>query len=119
MMRNISIGIDVGSLTTRVIVGEFLGGEKNPKIIGVGESETRGMRHGYITDPSLTLISVKNAVEMAEKSSGVKIKRAFVSVSGISLRGEMSYGEAIVSKADGEVTTLDVNKALEDSEDNF
>lgn len=108
---------------TRVVVGEFLKGkeedQKNPRIIGVGESETRGMRHGYITDPSLTLISIKNAVEMAKKSSGIKIKRAFISVSGVSLRGEMSYGEAIISKADGEVTTLDINKALEDSEDNL
>ena len=36
MIRNISIGIDVGSSTTKVIVGEFVKGEKNPKIIGVG-----------------------------------------------------------------------------------
>ncbi len=118
-MRNISIGIDVGSAMTRVVVGEFLKGEKNPKIIGVGESETRGMRHGYIVDPSLALISVQSAIKMAESSSLVKIKRAFISVSGTSLRGEMSYGSAIVSKADGEVTTLDVNKALEDSENNL
>jgi cell division protein FtsA len=119
MIRNISIGIDVGSGMTRVIVGEFLKGEKNPKIIGVGESETLGIKHGYIIDPSQTLISVKNAIEMAEKSSDIKIKRAFVSVGGISLRGESSSGSAIISKADGEVTSLDINKAMKDCEDNL
>ena len=36
MIRNISVGIDVGSSMTRVVVGEFLKGEKNPKVIGVG-----------------------------------------------------------------------------------
>jgi cell division protein FtsA len=56
---------------------------------------------------------------MAEKSSGVKIKRAFISLSGISLRGETSSGSVIISKADGEVTGLDVNKALGDCEDNL
>ncbi len=104
---------------TRVVVGEFLKGEKNPKIIGGGESETQGMRRGYVVETSPAVISVKNAVSMAEKSSGVKIKRAFVSVGGISLRGELSSGSAIISKADGEVTSLDINKALQDCEDNL
>jgi len=103
---------------TRVAVGEFLKGEKNPKIIGVGESATLGLRHGYVVDSALAATSVKNAVSLAEKSSGLKIKRAFVSLSG-TLRGEMSGGETVVSKADGEVTALDVNKALQDCEDNL
>lgn len=119
MIRNISIGIDVGSSTTRVVVGEFLKGEKNPSIIGVGEATTLGLRHGYVVNSSLAAISIKNAVALAEKTSGIKIRRAFVSLSGTTLRGEMSSGGTIISKADGEVTTLDANKALQDCEDNL
>ena len=119
MTRNITVGIDVGSSMTRVVVGEFLKGEKNPKIIGVGESETNGMRHGYVINSEETIASVKNAVEMAEKSVGIKIKRAFTSVGGVSLRGESSFGSTIISKADGEVTNLDINKALQDCEENL
>ena len=119
MNRNISVGIDVGSSMTRVVVGEFLKGEKNPKIIGVGENATLGVRHGYVVNSALAAVSVKNAVAMAEKFSGVKIKRAFVSLSGTTLRGEMSSGSTIISKADGEVTSLDANKALQDCEDNL
>ena len=119
MIRNISVGIDVGSSMTRVVVGEFLKGEKNPKIIGVGESETRGLRHGYVIDALSATISVKNAVAMAQNSSGIKIRRTFISVGGTSLRGEFSSGSAIISKADGEVTSLDINKALQDCEDNL
>jgi len=119
MIRNISVGIDVGSAITRVVVGEFFKGEKNPKIIGVGESETLGMRHGYVVDSVPLAVSVKNAVSMAEKSSDIKIKRAFISVGGISLRGELSSGSTIISKADGEVTSLDINKTLQDCEDNL
>lgn len=119
MIRNISVGIDIGSKMTRVVVGEFVKGEKNPKIIGIGESETLGLRRGYVVDPTPLLISVRNAVSMAEKSSGIKIKRAFVSVGGISLKGESASGSVIISKADGEVTNLDINKALQDCEDNL
>src|SRR3989338_5378065 len=113
MIRNISVGIDVGSKTTRVVVGELLKGEKNPKIIGVGESETKGVRHGYVVNSVATAKSVKNAVDTAEKTSGIKIKRAFVALSGTTLRGDTSSGVIVVSKADGEVTGLDVTKVLE------
>jgi len=109
----------LGTATTRVVVAQFEKGEKNPKIIGVGESETKGLRHGYVVNGELAVISLKNALNSAEKSSGIKIKKAFVSVSGTTLRGEISSGTSIISKADGEVTNLDVNKALEDSEDNL
>jgi len=104
---------------TRVVVGEFLKGEKNPRIIGVGESATFGLRHGYVVNFSLATTSVKNAVALAEKSSGVKIKRAFVSLSGTTLRGEMSSGGTVVSKADSEVTNLDIGKALQNCEENL
>jgi len=99
-------------------VGEFLKGEKNPKIIGMGENTTLGLRHGYVVNASLAYTSIKNAITLAEKSSGIKIKRCFVSLGGTTLRGETSLGGTIISKADGEVTTLDINKALQDCEDN-
>lgn len=119
MIRNISVGIDVGSGMTRVVVGEFFKGEKNPKVIGVGESPTFGMRHGYVVNGAQVTSSIKNALLGAEKTSGIKIKRAFVSLSGSTMRGEVSSGGTIVSKADGEVTTLDINKSLQDCEDNL
>ena len=119
MIRNISVGIDIGTSTTRVVVGEFLKGEKNPKIIGVGESETKGMRHGYIVRSNETITSLKNALDMAEKTSGIKIRRAFVSISSTTLRSEISNGGVVISKADGEVTNLDIEKTQEECEKNL
>ena len=119
MIRNISVGIDIGTSTTRVVVGEFSKGEKNPKVIGVGEAETRGVRHGYITHASEAINSLKKALDMAEKSSGIKIRRAFVSISSTTLRSEISNGSVVISKADGEVTNLDIEKVGEDCEKNL
>jgi cell division protein FtsA len=119
MIRNISIGIDLGSTTTRVVVGEFLKGEKNPKIVGIGESETKGIRHGYVVNIPEAITSLRNAISAAEKNSGIKIKRALISIGGVTLRGDVSSGVGIISKADGEVTNLDINKALQDCEENL
>ena len=72
MIRNISIGVDIGSMMTKVIIGEFQKGEKNPKIIGVGESETLGMRHGYVTDISLVTESLKKAKDLGGSAADWK-----------------------------------------------
>ena len=109
----------MGSQTTRVVVGEFQKGETTPKIIGVGETSTLGMRHGYVTSFDEVVASIRNAVTLAEKSAGIKIRRAFLSVSDPSLRAHVVSGTAIISKADGEVTNLDISKALTDCEDNL
>lgn len=106
----------MGSAITRVVVGEFLKGEKNPKIIGIGEASTEGIRHGYITNIDEAATSIRRAIDVAEKTSGVKIKRAYVSLSGTTLKTEVGMGVAVISKADGEVTNLDTGKALEECE---
>ena len=106
-------------MTTRVVVGEFFKGEKNPRVVGEGSAPTEGMRRGYVVNENLVAASVKAAVLLAEKSANIKIKRAFISLSGTTLRSETSSGGTIVSKADGEVTNLDVNKTLEDCENNL
>jgi cell division protein FtsA len=100
-------------------VGEFLKGETNPKIIGVGEALTLGVRDGYIVDTTLASNSIREAVAMAEKTSGMKIRRAFIAVGGVTLHTDQSAGVAIVSKADGEVTNTDIKNAIQDCENNL
>ena len=119
MAKHISVGIDIGTTATRVVVGEFVRGEKFPKIIGVGFSESHGLRHGYITNIEKAAGSIRRAVNSAEKNSGVKIRKAIFSIGGVSLGSEITYGSTIISKADSEVTVLDVSKAITESENNL
>jgi cell division protein FtsA len=119
MIRNITVGIDIGTYATRVVVGEYVKGENLPRIIGTGFSESSGLRFGYITNMDEAIKSIRRAVADAEKNTEIKIRRAYISVSGISLSCETSVGSAIISKADKEVTKLDVEKAIAESEDSF
>ncbi len=119
MAKRIIAGIDIGTHTTRVVVAEYGKESQFPEIIAQSTAPTTGMRLGYITNTDYVGKSVKHAIASAEKIAGVRIKRAFVSIGGISLGSVMSVGSAIISKADKEVTHLDVSKAIADSEENL
>ena len=60
--------------------------------------------------------SIKTAVSQAEKSSKIKIKKAYVSIGGIGLSGITGKGLVMISKADSEITDLDVRNVLNTAE---
>ena len=113
MARNIAVGIDIGTYQIKVVVAE-LGKEKTtPHIIGMGFAESKGLRHGYIVNGSDAIKSIKQAVSQAEKIAKVPIKRAHISVGGIGLSSITSNGVTTVTRADLEITDLDIKKAIE------
>jgi cell division protein FtsA len=113
--RNITVGIDVGTHTVKVVVAELVRNKEKtfPKIIGTGAAETKGLRHGYIMSQADAAQSIKRAVRQAEKAAGVEIRKAFVSVGGLGIAGTVTQSGVIVSRGDSEITDLDVQKALE------
>ncbi|MFA6898531.1 MAG: cell division protein FtsA [Candidatus Paceibacterota bacterium] len=116
MARKIAVGIDIGSYQIKVVVAEHLKDKPNPQILGMGYAESRGLRHGYILSLSDAARSLRVAIEQAEKTAKIKIRKAFVSVGGIGLGSVTSQASVVVSKADSEITELDVKKVLEQSE---
>lgn len=117
MSKNTSVGIDIGSYQIKVVVAETVKEKEKttPKIIGVGYAESRGLRHGYILNQDEVVVSLRSAIVQAEKTSGVKIKKAFVSIGGVGLSGITSNGMIIISRADYEITDLDVKKVIDAS----
>src|SRR3989344_2254939 len=118
MAKNITVGIDVGSHAVKVVVSEDRKGAYRgfPVVLGTGTAESKGLRHGYIINSSDVVRAVKVAVAAAEKSAGVRVRRGYVSIGGVSLEGIKSRGETVISRADRAVTDLDVNQALKDAE---
>lgn len=118
MARHLRVGIDIGTYQVKVIIAEELrdGTRVAPKTIGTGTAETKGLNKGYIVDVSEVSRCVRLAVNKAEKTAGVEVKRAFVSVGGIGLGSVTSTGSVAISKADLEVTSLDIDKAHEAAE---
>lgn len=122
MKQHYITGIDVGTYQVKVVIVSNTNDPESrgmPQIIGTGYAESRGLRNGYIINESDVVRSVRNAVAQAEKASGVKVKRAYISMGGIGLDEIHSRGEAITSRADSIITQVDIDKAIEMSEESI
>ncbi len=118
MSKNITVGIDVGSHLVKVMVVEHIKEreKKSSRIIGIGKSEAKGIKKGYITDTDEMVRSILRAAREAENKSGIKIRQATLAIGGISLESKLAKGTAIISRADNQVTELDVQNAIKESE---
>ncbi len=110
-------GIDIGTHYVKVIVSEKTDGSEKPKILGYGIAPSRGVRHGYIIHHSDTVKSIRAAIKQAEKKSGVEITEVFLGVGGIGLSSTAINGQTIVSRADGEITDLDIERVIQESQE--
>ena len=95
MARNISTGIDIGTYQVKVVITEHKHGKdkKFPQIIGTGFSGSRGLSHGYIINSSDIVRSIRSAVRQAEQTANIKVKKAYISISGVGLEEIRSKGD--------------------------
>ena len=119
LKNKITVGIDIGTHTTRVVVLGYNKENSDPRIVATGQAQTEGMRLGYINNIDRAVVSLKKAIKQAEDTLGTKIHSAYVSIGGISLGSVVANGSVIISRADQEITALDISKALADSEENL
>jgi len=118
MAEQIITGIDVGTYHVKVAVAR-VSKESNgkPEIIGTGLAESRGLKSGYIMNEVEVARSIKTAINQAEKSAKLSIKRAHVAIGSIGLEEVYSHGEIIPSRADSEIASSDLEKVMTDSEE--
>ncbi|MBU1557620.1 cell division protein FtsA [Patescibacteria group bacterium] len=121
MAKKIAVGIDIGTHQVKVVVSELLKEKSKtiPRIIGRGLSESKGLRHGYIVNQNDVIKSLEKSIKQAERSSNIKIKKAYISIGGVSLEGIKSEGSTIATKGDYEITELDIEKAVNSSKNNL
>jgi cell division protein FtsA len=107
-----AVGLDIGTSRVRCLVGESSpSGKLN--VVGIGESESRGLRRGVITSTESVAESIRRAVTEAERVSGVEIESAVVNLSGEHLRGENKNGVVAVAGPDKEITDEDIERAID------
>ncbi len=114
MSRRIATGIDIGTYQVKMVVVEELSdkrGGRQLRIIGTGLAESKGLRHGYIVNKEEVSASILKAKREAEATARVPIHTAFLAIGGISLDEARATGIAIISRADQEITILDLEKA--------
>lgn len=117
MKRDIAVGIDIGTHHIKVVVAEPSKKPGNlPRILGVGSAPSKGLRNGYIIHQTDAVRSIRKAIREAQKSSGIQISRVFLSIGGIGLSSYSSTGSVMISRADSEITDLDIEKVIDESQ---
>jgi len=114
--NDIVTGIDIGSATVRVVVGQYninQDGQERLQIVAAIETASDGIQKGQITSIEDTVSSVSSALEQAEKMIGVPIEHVWVGVSGTQIISQESKGVIAVSRGDGEIAEEDIERAVE------
>ncbi len=115
MRNSIVTGIDVGTHHVKVIITEIGESVAMPRIIGVGFSRSRGLRHGYIMNSKDISSSVEAAVTQAQNESGTKVKDAYISFGGIGLEEVRSRGKTVTAHEESTISEFDIEASTENA----
>jgi len=104
--------VDIG--TTRVTAVAAIATPKGVRVLGSGQSASKGIRKGTVTSISDAASSIRAAVSEAEAAAGKKIKHAMFGISGHHITGSLSSG--VVGIGSGRVTQKDRMLAVRSAE---
>lgn len=107
--RYISV-LDIGTSTVLALIGEVQD-DNEIHIVGLGQSPSRGLRAGMVTNIDATVQAIRQAVDDAERMADTKITSVTTGIAGNHIRSLNSQG--VVKIKDGEVTQADIDRAIE------
>jgi cell division protein FtsA len=111
--QTVLVAIDIGTTKVCVLIGEVGGRSGGIDVIGIGQAPSDGLRKGVVVDIDRTVQSVAAAVDAAERLSGLKVRSAFVGISGSHIGSQNSRGMVAVSGRQHEVQREDTVRAIE------
>lgn len=118
MSENIIAGLDIGSGSVRLVVGQAVPSEgESPHapihVIGAIEVPSEGIHKGTITSLEEAVSSISKALEMGERMTGIPIASAWVGIAGSHVLVQEGKGVVGVGRTDGEIRDEDVDRAIE------
>lgn len=102
--------IDVGTTKIFVLIANISSG-RGFEIIGVGQSQSTGLKKGVVVNISQTVEAIKRALKQAEDMAGIKVESACVGISGGHIKSFNSTG--IVAIKGREVSQYDIDRVIE------
>ncbi|MFC3835483.1 MULTISPECIES: cell division protein FtsA [Deinococcus] len=109
----IIVGLDIGTTKITTVIGEVAEGG-NVDIIGEGSMPSEGMKRGSVVNLERATHAIRQSVQAAERVSGVKVDRVFVSVAGNHAKAITSHGLAAIRR-NQEIAQPDVDRAIENA----
>lgn len=104
-----SVGLDIGTTKIMAIVGRRDDHGKI-EIMGVGKAPSLGVRKGVVNNIAQTIESIKKALEGAEKSAGVPIRKVTVGIAGKHIRSLQHRDYIMRENPDCFITETDIEE---------
>lgn len=110
------IGIDLGTDTVKAVLLEIVKGEDLPRVVSAIATPSEGIRNGVILDSEDVAERIRKSIDSLTKNTELRYIGHFAGIGGTGLEFQKSKGLAAVSRADGEITSEDVKRAVSASE---
>lgn len=111
--KEIIAGLDIGTTKICVIVGQEDDHGKL-QILGMGKSESEGVKRGVVTNIDLTIKSINKALKEAEAKAGVLIGEVIVGIAGHHIKSSIEHGSVMSTNPEAEITREDVSRLMND-----
>ena len=108
--KDLLVGLDIGTSKVVAVVAE-LRPDGAYEVIGMGQTESKGLKKGVVVNIEATVQSIQKALEEAELMADCKIGEVFTGIAGSHIRSFNSSG--MVAIKDKEVTATDVARVIE------
>ncbi len=105
--QDYSVGLDIGTTKIVAIVGRRNSHGKI-EIMGAGKAKSLGVHKGIVNNISQTINSIKKAVEEAQASAGVAIKKVTVGIAGKHIRSLQHSDYIMRENPDKYITEEDI-----------
>lgn len=105
--------MDVGTHSIKMAVLQQRGEGGDPEILGFGEEISSGVRKGAVVKIEEVTKKIQTLKDRLSAISGQKIREVVVSVGGSHIFCVPSHGIVAVSRADGQISSEDVDRVLQ------
>lgn len=113
MDDSIVVGIDIGTTKVCTLIAR-IEGDHSLRILGVGIEPSQGIRKGTIVDLASASQSIARSIDKAQRSAGLEITSAMVSLAGSHVSSINSRG--VVGISGGVIDENDVERVLESAQ---
>jgi len=105
--------LDIGTSKITTITGQFPENESKINIVGVASIPAVGFKKGQIINLEQASKTITDCIESTERMAGFQINHAYICLTAPHLESINSKGVTAVSGTNGEITTADIERAVE------
>lgn len=110
--ERIITGLDIGTTKICVIVGK-LTQQGKIEILGMGKADSYGVMRGVVANIDKTVEAIKQAVSLAEASSGMQISEVYVGIAGQHIKSLQHRDILTRQDAESEIGMEDIDRMIE------